>query len=264
MERPVDGDVAEVEAEDLVERGVRFGFEPVEHASRDPLVAASSQRRVRHLVIQDRFDIDPRRAGHEPDQDPAEAQVVIGARPVTAQRVRTIRRWEQRLDRPPENIDHFPLEGAHDVRVPPPGRWLLVQHPGSNLGAGRGSAGQGTAALRAMGRDLGNNMVGISDLGQMGSRITRLLSRLATLGFPGGAATSGPVDSLLARCGVITRGRQRGVVGVAPNLAFDFDDALLQLDYALLQLADPGLELLDELTECATVGLKGGVARYAG
>ena len=100
-------------------------------------------------------------------------------------------------------------------------------------------------------------MVGISDLGQMGSRITRLLSRLATLGFPGGAATSGPVDSLLARCGVITRGRQRGVVGIAPNRAFDFDDALLQL-------ADPGLELLDERTECATVGLKGGVARYAG
>ena len=91
-----------------------------------------------------------------------------------------------------------------------------------------------------------------------------MLSRLATLGFPGGGATSGPVVSLLSRCGVITRGRQRGVVGGAPNLAFDFDDALLQLDYALLQLADPGLELLDELTECATVGLKGGVARYAG
>jgi hypothetical protein len=34
-----------------------------------------------------------------------------------------------------------------------------------------------------------------------------------------------------------------------PNLAFDFDDALLQL-------ADPGLELLDEL--------KVDVARYAG
>jgi GxxExxY protein len=60
-----------------------------------------------------------------------------------------------------------------------------------------------------------------------------------------------------SRCGVTTRGRQRGVVGVAPDLAFDFDDALLQL-------ADPGLGLLDELTECATVGLKGGVARYAG
>ena len=38
----------------------------------------------------------------------------------------------------------------------------------------------------------------------------------------------------------------------------------MQFDYALLQLADPGLELLDELTECAAVGLKGGVARYAG
>jgi hypothetical protein len=42
-----------------------------------------------------------------------------------------------------------------------------------------------------------------------------------------------------------------------PNLAFDFDDALLQL-------ADPGLELLDELTECAILGLKVDVARYAG
>jgi len=81
--------------------------------------------------------------------------------------------------------------------------------------------------------------------------------RSERLGFPGGAATSGPVDSLLARCGVITRGRQRGVVGVAPNLAFDFDNALLQL-------ADPGLELLDELTECAILGLKLDVARYAG
>ena len=80
---------------------------------------------------------------------------------------------------------------------------------------------------------------------------------LRRLALPGGAATSGPVDSLLARCGVITRGRQRGVVGVAPNLAFDFDDALLQL-------ADPGLELLDELTECAILGLKVDVARYAG
>ena len=41
-----------------------------------------------------------------------------------------------------------------------------------------------------------------------------------------------------------------------PNLAFAFDDALLQL-------ADPGLEMLDELTECAILGLKVDVARYA-
>jgi hypothetical protein len=33
---------------------------------------------------------------------------------------------------------------------------------------------------------------------------------------------------------------------------------------ALLQLADLGLELLDELTECAILGLKVDVARYAG
>lgn len=34
----------------------------------------------------------------------------------------------------------------------------------------------------------------------------------------------------------------------------------LQLDDALLQLADPELELLDELTECAILGLKLDVA----
>jgi hypothetical protein len=45
--------------------------------------------------------------------------------------------------------------------------------------------------------------------------------------------------------------------GKNAHLAFDFDDALLQL-------ADPGLELLDELTECAILGLKVDVARYAG
>ena len=38
----------------------------------------------------------------------------------------------------------------------------------------------------------------------------------------------------------------------------------LQLDDALLQLTDPELELLDKLTECAILGLKVDVARYAG
>jgi hypothetical protein len=32
----------------------------------------------------------------------------------------------------------------------------------------------------------------------------------------------------------------------------------------LLRLADPGLELLDELTECAILGPKVDVVRYAG
>lgn len=32
----------------------------------------------------------------------------------------------------------------------------------------------------------------------------------------------------------------------------------------LLQLADPGLELLGDLTECAILGLKVDVARHAG
>lgn len=60
MERTVESDFGEVEADDPVERGDSFGFESFEHACCDPLVAASAQCRVRHLVHQDRFGAPPR------------------------------------------------------------------------------------------------------------------------------------------------------------------------------------------------------------
>ena len=86
--------------------------------------AIHSSRRARrvvsgYFVIEDRFDVDPRRAGHEPDQDPPEAQPVRSSRPVTAQRVRPIGRREQRLEGLPEDINHFPFERAHDDEEPP-------------------------------------------------------------------------------------------------------------------------------------------------
>ncbi len=58
-------------------------FERVEHARVDPLVASGSQRRVRHLMLEDRFDVDPRRAGHEPNQDPSETQPIGDTGPMT-------------------------------------------------------------------------------------------------------------------------------------------------------------------------------------
>lgn len=114
VQRAVHRDMVEVQLDDLVERGVRFGFEPFEHPGRDPLIATGSQRRVRHLEVQDRFDVDPGGAGHEPDEDPPEAQVIVSSTAMTSQRMGPVGLREQRLEALPENIDHFTLERAHD------------------------------------------------------------------------------------------------------------------------------------------------------
>jgi len=50
------------------------------------------------------------------------------------------------------------------------------------------------------------------------------------------------------------------VLGVGASVVLDWNF----WSRKLRQLADPGLELLDELTECAILGLKVDVARYAG
>jgi len=89
VQRTIEGHIVEIEPDDPVERGERFGLERVEHPGVDPLVAAPSQGRVGHLVIEDRFDVDPRRSGHQADEDPSEAQPVRHAGPVTAEWVST-------------------------------------------------------------------------------------------------------------------------------------------------------------------------------
>ncbi len=90
MDRTVDRDDIETELEDAVVRGERFRFELVEHTGGDPLVTASPQGGVGHFEVQDRLDIDPGRSGHEPDQDPPEADLIGDARVVAAQRVRVV------------------------------------------------------------------------------------------------------------------------------------------------------------------------------
>jgi hypothetical protein len=46
---------------------------------------------------------------------PRKHKTVRYSRPVTAQRMRPIRGWKQRLDRCPDGIDHLEVQRAHDV-----------------------------------------------------------------------------------------------------------------------------------------------------
>jgi hypothetical protein len=65
-------------------------------ASNTPASIHSSrraQRRVEHLAIEDRLDVDPRRAGHQPDQDPRKQTRPGTPGPVTPQRVRLDLLW---------------------------------------------------------------------------------------------------------------------------------------------------------------------------
>jgi len=64
----------------------------------------------------------------------------------------------------------------------------------------------------------------------------------------------------LASCTELLWDIELNVLGVGASVALDWNF----WSRKLLQLADPGLELLDELTECAILGLKVDVARYAG
>jgi len=107
VQRPIERDVLEIEADDPVERGEGFGLEGLEDAGGDPLVPAGAQGRVGDLVVEDRFDVDPRRTRDQPDQQAPEAQPARDAWAVTTKRMAAIRRREQRLDRRPDRIDYL-------------------------------------------------------------------------------------------------------------------------------------------------------------
>jgi len=70
VQRPVHRDVVKVEAHVRVEHREGFDLDLLEHPGVDPLVPAGAQGGVGHLMVEDRFDVDPGGAGHQPDQDP--------------------------------------------------------------------------------------------------------------------------------------------------------------------------------------------------
>jgi hypothetical protein len=83
----VDRTLAEVQLDDPVIGGERFGDERLEYSGGQPHVAPATQRGVRHRPVQQALDVDPRAAGDETKQDPLKAQAVGGSGPVPAQRV---------------------------------------------------------------------------------------------------------------------------------------------------------------------------------
>ena len=117
MQRPVQRDVAEVQADHTVIGVQRVRAELVEHAGSDPFIASRSQRRVGDLALQDRLDTDPRTPRHQADQDPPKTQPIRDPRPVTAQRMGPRPSRDQGLNRSPDSIYHFGFERAHDVGV---------------------------------------------------------------------------------------------------------------------------------------------------
>src|SRR5215213_11467307 len=76
VDAAVDGHDVEIEFDDPVVGGSGLSFELVEYSGFDPLVAAHPQGRVGDLEVHHRFDVDPRGAGDEPNQQPAETDPV--------------------------------------------------------------------------------------------------------------------------------------------------------------------------------------------
>ena len=125
MQAAVDGHDVEVELDDAVIGSACFGFELIEHAS-IPLVATCSQCRVGDREVEDRFDVDPRRAGHQPDQNPAETDPVRNPRIVATERVFIDRGGQDRLDRRPDRFGHLRVHRACHDRSASTGRLAWV------------------------------------------------------------------------------------------------------------------------------------------
>jgi hypothetical protein len=89
---PINRAVAQIEADDAVVRGQRLGGQGVEDIGGEPLVVTTAQGRVGHGSTQKLFDIHPRPAGDEADQDAFEAHPVRDAGTVTTERVAADRR----------------------------------------------------------------------------------------------------------------------------------------------------------------------------
>ncbi len=116
VDGPVNADIGHIEADYAVERRQRLRAQLVEHPGLDPLVAAAAKRGIRHPPFQDGLNVGPRRARHQPDQQPPKAKPVRNPRPVTAQGVRPVPARQQGPHRLPHSIHDLPVKRAHNDR----------------------------------------------------------------------------------------------------------------------------------------------------
>ncbi len=87
----VDRTVAQVEFDDPVVRGQRLRREHVEDAGGEPLITATAQGRVRHLIADEALGVDPRTSRRQTDQDRLETHPVRDSRAV----IKTGGKYEQ-------------------------------------------------------------------------------------------------------------------------------------------------------------------------
>ena len=101
----------------------------------------------------------------------------------------------------------------------------------AGLDAGDLGAAQVPAAAAASGRRMVDDPVGLGDALEVGARSAGLLSLVALALLPLGRLAAGLALGL-----VVSGGRQRRVLGVLGQLAFQLEDASLQTDYQIAQL----------------------------
>ncbi len=114
VQRTVDGDVGEIEADDPVVGRCRLLRDGVEDAGSEPFVAPLPRRGVGDPVAAEPLGVLPRATRGEPDEHHREAVPVRGPGPVTSERVRLDQGWDERFDGRPDGIEHFGVERAHD------------------------------------------------------------------------------------------------------------------------------------------------------
>jgi hypothetical protein len=126
----VEPHLGQVEPDDAVERGERLRHAAARtHTSRNPLVASRSQRRVRHLMTEGRFDLDPQRPRRQSDQQTPQTH----SHPTRAAGDTRMgrRSLQQRLGCGQHRVLHIGLERAHDVVGDLPGRRFVGSHSAS-------------------------------------------------------------------------------------------------------------------------------------
>ena len=96
--------------------------------------AIHSSRRSRTVVSDTLFPTEPLgilpgAPRHQADEHHLEAVPIIGAGSMTTERMVIHRLGNERFDSSPDDINHFGIEGAHDIRGPPLGRLVFWVAP---------------------------------------------------------------------------------------------------------------------------------------
>src|SRR5664279_5331964 len=144
LQRSIDRHFGEVQSDDLVVGGNRLLGDGVEHPGFLPLVAAGTDGGVGHLVPTETLAVLPTGPSDQLHQHHFETVTVGDPRAVATEGMGLRMDGEQGFNGGKDGIELFRLERAHDIGVPPLGRWWVGQHPDC-LGATTTTGGRSRA-----------------------------------------------------------------------------------------------------------------------